>query len=426
MAIVNAISAPDDNCSAGKAHTPTLTVDAARLRAVAATRVIVDTETINLFDAQNRVTASPIVARSSLPPFDNSAMDGYAVATASLTGDGPWRLPVSGRIIAGDSRHHTLLPNTAQSIFTGAPIPENADAIIMQENVLRDGAEIVVTARPKPGMNIRLMGEDCAQGSVALSAGLILTPPRLALLAGTGIETVTVKKRLRVGLFSTGNELREPGQTLAHGQIYNSNRVLLRAMLNKPWIVINDYGIVRDEPNLIQQTLCHAALENDVIISSGGVSAGEEDHVLDALQRVKADLQVLKIAIRPGKPLTVGRIGDALYFGLPGNPYAAAITFTQIAQPALRKAAGITETPDNWLSGVADFTYSRKSGRTEFVPVMWTERDALGRPKLQRLGVGASASLTPVALAMGIAALPANFDAIHPGMPLTVEPIGEA
>ena len=233
------------------------------------------------------------------------------------------------------------------------------------------------------------------------------------MLAGCGIPSLPVCRRLRVALFSTGNELQEPGQPLAAGQIYNSNRVMLRGVLTCPWIALTDLGILGDDPAAIRSTIRGAAACHDVVISTGGVSAGEEDHILD----------VLKVAIRPGKPLTIGRVGGALFIGLPGNPCATAITFTQIAQPALRRTAGLTETPDTAIPCVADFDYARTPGRREYVPVTWDSRDTLGRPILRRLGQGASASLSPLAIARGIAALPADLPHVHRGTPLMVEPL---
>lgn len=252
---------------------------------------------------------------------------------------------------------------------------------------------------------------------------MVLTAPRLGLLAGSGVFRVTLRRRLRVGLFSTGNELREPGEALGRGQIYNSNRIMLRAMLEDPWVNLTDYGILPDDPALIRQTIRDASAAQDVVISSGGVSAGEEDHVLDALTRESAALDVLKVAIRPGKPLTVGRVGAALYLGLPGNPYAAAITFSQIARPALRKAAGLLEPLDNWIPAVSGFDYARTPGRLEYIPVSWESRDALGRPILNCLGRGASARLAPIAMAQGIAAIEAEVEHVVPGLPLRVEPL---
>lgn len=412
-------------CSTGKSG-PTLSVDAARLRAIAAACPIAGQEVLPIDQAVGRVMAAPIMAADALPPFDNSAMDGYALRLSDLTGDGPWHLAVSARIAAGDTRALSLAAGTVAQIFTGAPVPFGADAVVMQEKVSRTSDMISLTERPRPGRNIRRRGEDVAQGAQALAAGLALTPPRLALLSGCGVASLAVRPRLRVAILSTGDELSEPGSTLGPGQIYNSNRVLLRATLSRfPWVDLTDLGIVRDDATSIRTAIRQAAQTHDVVISSGGVSAGEEDHILDALRLEAAELDVLKVAIRPGKPLTVGRLGRALYFGLPGNPYAAAITFSQIARPALRRAAGLIEDPNNWLPAVAGFTYARATGRREYVPVRWDYRDAFGRPVLMRLGQGASASMSPIALAMGIAVIPPEIDMVSPGQSLTVEPLCE-
>lgn len=407
-------------CLAGS-DGPPVSVDTARNRAKAAAPSPTQTELLTLDQALGRVLAAMEAAPHDLPPFDNSAMDGYALDCSSLDATLPCRLPVSTRIVAGDTARHALGKGEAARILTGAPIPAGANAVIMQEQVIVDGDHVIVRQRPRIGQNIRRRGEDNPAGTSIINRGQLLTAPRLALLAATGVDAVSVYRPLRVGLFSTGNELREPGEPLSFGQIYNSNRVLLRAMLTKPWITIADYGIVRDDPASIRSVIRRAASRNDVVISSGGVSAGEEDHVLDALRKEDATLEVLKVAIRPGKPLTVGRIGSALYFGLPGNPYAVAITFGQIALPAIRKSAGITEAPENTLIGISDFSYSRTSGRTEYVPVSWERRDAFGRPFLSRLGQGASASLSPIALAKGVAAIPAELREIAPGQPLNVQ-----
>jgi molybdopterin molybdotransferase len=350
-------------------------------------------------------------------------MDGYAVRLGDFHGTGPFRFRVSERIIAGDTRSLSLAEGTAARIFTGAPIPEGADAVIMQESVTPRGSVIEVATQPRAGLNIRREGEDRRIGAPVLPRGLRLTPPRLALLAAAGMADVLVHSRLRVGLFSTGNELRDPGQTLAFGQIYNSNRVMLRSLMAEPWIEITDYGILPDDPDAIRSAIRQASASNDIVISSGGVSAGEEDHVLDALKREDATLEVLKVAIRPGKPLTIGRVGGALFFGLPGNPYAAAITFIQIARPALRKAAGLLEEIDSWIPAVSGFDYPRKTGRREYLPVTWDRRDALGRPVLNRLDQGSSASLGPIATARGIAVIDPDIERISPGSPLRVEPL---
>lgn len=408
-------------CAAGKPGV-TLSVDAARLRAIAAARPVTETEILPVAAARGRVFAGPAAAATALPPFDNAAMDGYAFSSAALSGAGPWTLPVTLRVIAGDTARHVLRPGAAARIMTGAPIPAGADTVVMQERVRRDADHIAITDRPVSGLNIRRRGEDCALGADLLPTGVLLTPQRLGLLAGAGLAMVPVRRRLRVALLSTGNELCDPGAPLQHGQIYNSNRVMLAAALADRWIDLTDLGILRDDPAAIRLALREAAADHDVVITSGGVSAGEEDHVLDALAREAAELAVLKVAIRPGKPLTVGRIGGAMFFGLPGNPFAAFVTFSQIARPALRHAAGLSETPDPWLPAVADFALDRQTGRREFVPVTWDRRDSFGRPVVTLLGRGASARMSPLAVARGIAQIDEGVGAVRPGMTVAMDP----
>lgn len=411
-----------DTCTAGRGASA-LSVDAARLRAIAAVAPVTGTERLSLEAACGRILAQAPLAETNLPPFDNSAMDGYALRFCDFKGEGRYRFRVTERIIAGDTRPLQLEPGSAARIFTGAPIPLGADTVVIQESVKRMGNVVEIAERPRCGLNIRKSGEDRRKDEAVLPRGVLLTPPRLALLAASGLAELDAHRRLQIGLFSTGNELCEPGRALGHGQIYNSNRIMLRAMMSEPWITLTDYGILPDEPAAIREVIRQASTSNDIVVSSGGVSAGEEDHVLDALKREDASLEVLKVAIRPGKPLTIGRVGGTLFVGLPGNPYAAAITFLQIARPALRKAAGLLEEVDNWIPAVSGFDYARKVGRREYLPVTWEERDAIGRPILQRLDRGSSASLGPIAMARGIAMIEPDVERILSGSPLRLEPM---
>lgn len=411
-----------DACAAGDSGRP-LAPDTAAERAVAIATPVARRQRLALLEAAGRVLACAVHSPIAVPPFDNSAMDGYAVRTGELAGEGPWRLRLQGRSAAGDDAGAGRPgPMAAVRILTGAPVPAGFDAVVMQEHCRREGDAVVVESLPRQGANIRLTGEDVEAGTVLAQAGEMLSPQKLALLAGAGIGTVEVFGKVRVGLVSTGSELRDPGATLAPGQIYNSNRVLLRALLaGCRWAEVEDFGIVPDRRERLAQVLLQAAGTCDVLVSTGGVSAGDEDHVAAVLRDNGAVFQVVKVAMRPGKPLKIGRIGQTLFAGLPGNPNAALATFCRIALPALRVTAGLRDVDPVWYAGVAGFDYIKKKARAEFVPVRIEGRTEKGVPVLVMLGRGSSASLSAMAGADGIAHLPADVEAVEPGMPLLFE-----
>ncbi len=356
-----------------------------------------------------------------LPPFDNSAMDGYAVRRADLFGDGPWRLPVQGLVKAGDTVP-TPEGRCAIRIFTGAPVPEGFDAVVMQERYEVRCGDVIIGRMPRLGENVRRAGEDVGGGSLLADGGDVLVPQRLALLAGAGIAEVEVYRKIRVSVVSAGNELREPGETLAPGQIYNSNRTfLLSSLASVSWVEVLDFGIVPDDRKALLRTVTEAVDRSDVVVTTGGVSAGQEDHVAAILRDSGAELEVLKVAMRPGKPVKVGLAGGALVAALPGNPNAALVTFRQIALPAIRATGGLRQVLPEWQAARSGFAYGKPLGRTEFVPVRIASRDADGIPVLEMLGHGSSASLSALALADGIALLPPDVEAVEPGTPLRFE-----
>jgi len=414
-----AAASPQDPCDAGATGT-VVPVDIAAAKAAAAAIPVAETETLDLLAANGRVTAAEIRAGLNLPPFDASAMDGYAVKGDHVRGQGPWRFAVTGRIAAGDAPRPSA--GGAVRILTGAPLPDGFDTVVMQEKCTVDGDDVVIRERPRPGQNVRIAGEDVRRGDMLLRAGDLLKPGHLALLAGQGMAAIAVRRRIRVGLVSTGTELREPGERLHPGQIFNSNRVMLSASLDGcRWAEVIDFGIVADTRAEIAAVLAEAAERCDAIITTGGVSAGEEDHVTSAVSSGGGALDVLKVAMRPGKPVKVGRLGSALFLGLPGNPNAALVTFRMIALPALRKLAGLSGTAPVWTRAVADFTYAKRADRTEFVPVRIGDPAPDGLPRLAMLGRGSSASLRAIAQAEGIALLPPGMDRIEPGLPLAFE-----
>lgn len=410
--------------TSGSVRSAPVAPDIAAARAVALAATVTETEIVPLLDAAGRVLAGPVLSRNAVPPFNASAMDGYAVRTEEFHGSGPWTFTVEGRRAAGDKPLHSSHgPATALLIFTGAPVPDGFDAVVMQERCLRSGDHVTFSSRPASGHNIRFSGEDVPSEASLLAKGILLTPTRLALLAGAGHGKVAVARKVRIALISTGSELREPGEALSAGQIHNSNRVLLRAMLaESKWADVEDFGIVADDPDALRHMLAKAALACDAIITTGGVSAGEEDHVASVLQDSGGELDVVQVAMRPGKPVKIGRIGQSLFVGLPGNPNAALVTFRRIALPALRAMAGLAEIDPVAQPVITGFSHAARHGRTEFVPARFSGRTINGLPVIERLARGSSASLSAAATADGIALLPPGDDAINEGTLVQFEP----
>ncbi|WP_274427392.1 molybdopterin molybdotransferase MoeA [Chelativorans sp. YIM 93263] len=414
-------SLPEEYCEAG-ASGIILTVDIAMEKAIAAARRVPEIERLALLDAAGRILANPIHSPMFLPPFDSSAMDGYAFSFADLSGSGPWMLKVSGRLAAGGVPPRGAGRGTAIRIFTGAIIPPGYDTVVMQEHCELRGETIVISNRPAKGTNVRRTGEDAAAGSRLTEAGDLLSPAKLVLLAGAGIAEVDVFRRVRIGLISTGSELREPGDALQPGQIYNSNRVLLRASLTAhSWTDVIDFGIVPDDRARLAEVIALAAAQCDVVVTTGGVSAGEEDHVASVLGAAGASLEVLKVAMRPGKPLKIGLIGNVLFAGLPGNPNASLVTFRQIALPAIRHIAGLRQILPEWQAAISGFSYEKRLGRTEFVPVRVAETSEAFAPVIDILGRASSASLSALSRSDGIALLSPEATSITPGAKLRFE-----
>ena len=330
------------------------------LAAIAAgTRPVAGLERVGLHDADGRVLAADLLAPMDLPPFRNSAVDGYAVRLADAAA-GP--LPVQGRLPAGTAPSEPLRPATARRIFTGAGMPPGADTVFMQEDVELDGGHVRLPPGLKPGANTRPQGEDIARGAVALPAGLRLRPQDLALAAALGVGVLEVRRRVRVALFSTGSELVEPGTALGPAQQHDSNRVLLAALVRRCGACVSDMGILPDQRPAIQAALHDAGQSHDLVLTSGGVSAGEEDHVRDAVQAVGA-LAFWRLAIKPGRPVAMGQVGQAAFMGLPGNPVAAFVTFTQVARALLAALDGTAFHPPQGCPAVAGFSYRKKPGR---------------------------------------------------------------
>lgn len=296
-----------------------------------------DTEQVDILDALGRVLAEDVRSQIDVPGYDNSAMDGYAVRVSDCTEEGI-NLPISQRIPAG-SVGEALKPGTAARIFTGAPVPSGADAVVMQEQCEADDNSVSINASLRAGQNIRKAGEDISAGSVILERGKKIRAQELGLLASVGIGKVPVFRKLRVATFFTGDELVEPGNELADGQIYNSNRYTLRGLLATNRCEVIDLGIVPDTLEATREVLQKASQDADLVVTSGGVSVGEEDYVRIALEEL-GELSMWRIAMKPGKPVAFGKVNETLFIGLPGNPVSVFVTFLLFARPLIRKLQG--------------------------------------------------------------------------------------
>ncbi|MFA5242545.1 MAG: gephyrin-like molybdotransferase Glp [Sulfuricella sp.] len=328
-------------------------------------RPIAETERIHTTHALGRVLAKPLVSSVTVPPLDNSAMDGYAMACASLNPAGETRLRVSQRIPAG-SVGHALEQGSAARIFTGAPVPPGADAVVMQENCTVDGDEVIVRIMPRPGENIRRAGEDIAAGSEVLPAGVRIRPQEMGLIASIGLADVLVYRKLRVALFFTGDEIVMPGEPLEEGEIYNSNRYTLLGLLEGMGCRVADYGIVPDSLAATVEVLKQAWHEADLIVTSGGVSVGEEDHVKAAVESL-GSLDMWKVAMKPGKPIAHGTVQGTPFIGLPGNPVSAFATFCLFVRPYILRCQGVEKTTPRSYQLPAAFDWSKPGPRREFV-----------------------------------------------------------
>lgn len=358
-----------------------LTLDEALAKLLGAItpRCAEDPETVSTLDALGRVLVEDVRSAIHVPPEDNSAMDGYAMRAADVPAAGT-KLPVSQRIAAG----HPPVPlqaGTAARIFTGAQVPAGADVVVMQEQCTADGEQVAIDIVPRAGDSIRRRGEDVAEGAVVLRRGQRLTPQALGMAASVGAGELKVARRPRVALFSTGDELVMPGQPLPAGAIYNSNRFLLRGLLQALGCDVLDLGIVPDELDATRQTLRRAAHRHDLILTSGGVSVGEEDHLKPAVEAEGA-VDFWQMAMKPGKPLAFGHVrrpdGSGTYFvGLPGNPVSTFVTFVLAVRPLLLKLQGVEDLAPRVLQARADFDWPRADRRREFLRVKLNDQGGL-------------------------------------------------
>lgn len=396
-----------------------LTFDQALSRILAMASPVRETQRLALRDALGHVLAEAVTSPINVPPYANSAMDGYALRASDLPQDNHMQLRVIGTSWAGKPFNDTVNTGECVRIMTGAKMPAGADTVIMQEQVQRQDDRISIGGGHCAGQNVRHPGEDIAAGQTVLTVGQRIGPAELGLLASLGIGEVNTTRRVRVAFFSTGDELRPVGTPLDEGQIYDSNRYTLYGMLSQLGVQIIDLGVIRDDPAAIEAAFVQASQQADAIITSGGVSVGEADFVKATLDKL-GQVDFWRIAMKPGKPLAVGKINQAMFFGLPGNPVSVMATFYLFALPALRIMMGQPVTPPLTLTAICQHTLKKTPGRMDFQRGVLSNDN--GRLMVDAAGMQASHILSGMSRANCFIVLPRESGNIEAGSEVTVMP----
>jgi len=409
------------DCCADGHEGPALNLTDALARILAEVQPVSGSETLAVRSALGRVLSADVVSTINVPSHTNSAMDGYALSGAGLSAAGETRLEVVGTSAAGRPFAGTVGAGQCVRIMTGAPMPAATDTVVMQENVTRDGDTAIIRAGQKPGQHVRQAGEDIAAGNVALRAGTLLLPAQVGILASIGVSEASVRRRPRVAFFSTGDELRSVGEPLGEGHIYDSNRYTIYGMLTRLGVELLDMGVIRDDRDAVEQAFARAALEADAIVTSGGVSVGDADYVAETLERA-GTVGFWKVAMKPGRPIAFGRIGDALFFGLPGNPNSVMATFYQLVQPALQALAGMPDpAPPLTMPAISASALRKKPGRREFQRGVLSRAED-GRFIVHKTGHQGSGVLSSMAAANCFIVLPEDAGPVSEGDEVTVQP----
>lgn len=397
-----------------------LSADAALEQIKAGVSRVRGVEKIAIREALNRILTEDIRSRINVPSGTNSAMDGYAVNSADIPAGGTAGLNLLGTAWAGKPFAGTVTPGNCVRIMTGAIMPEGADTVIIQEDVQTDGSGIRIDGSTRKGDNVRQAGEDIAAGDLILTAGRRLNPADIGLIASLGIAEVSVVRRLRVAFFSTGDELRSIGETLNDGAIYDSNRYTLHGMLERMGTDIIDMGVIKDDLEALEDAFSIAAANADVLITSGGVSVGEADYIKEILAKL-GKVDFWKVAIKPGRPLAFGHVGNAVFFGLPGNPVSVMVTFYEFVQPALRKMIGEDDAGVLTLKARCDSRLKKRPGRVEYQRGI-LQQDEDGNLVVVKTGAQGSGILTSMSQANCFIILPLDSGGIEPGMYVDIQP----
>lgn len=413
---------PETTCE--DAYEPdALRVESARTRILAAVHPIQAVESVPVGEALGRVLATDLRASMDVPPHENSAVDGYALCSADLPSEGKAELRLVGTTLAGHPFTGTVGRGECVRVMTGAPMPGGADTVVMQEHCSANEYAIRLSSGHRAGENVRRAGEDLRRGQVFLASGRCLTPSDLGLAASQGLGSLNVVRRPRVAVFSTGDEVRPPGVPLQPGQIYDSNRFTLRALLQDLGADVLDLGIIPDSIEALRDALQRAARESDALITSGGVSVGEADYVKEVLG-TSGEVAFWKVAMKPGRPLAFGKTGSCLFFGLPGNPVAVMVTFQQFLRPAILRLSGATPREPLTLSARALGRLRKRPGRTEFQRGVLS-RDSEGALVVRPWGPEGSGILRSMSEANCLIVLDHDSGAIEPGQLVEVQPFGD-
>lgn len=377
-------------------------------------RLVVGTETVPLREADGRTLAEDITAPRDVPPHDNSAVDGYAVKFTDLASDDETRLPVTARIAAGHPLGRPAQEGEAVQIFTGAPMPDGMDTVFMQEDVALDGDSVILPPGIKSGANRRKRGEDVVAGDVIIKAGQLLRAQEIGLAASVGLGQIKVYTRLRCAVFSTGDEVADPAFGEAgEGAIYDANRYTVSALLKGLGCEVTDLGILSDSVAEIRGALHDAYPGHDLIITSGGVSLGEEDHITHVVESL-GSIDFWRLAIKPGRPMALGKIVDTAFVGLPGNPVAAMVTFMRIARPLILTLSGRTDTDPNVYRIPAAFEMNKKAGRREWLRAS-LRADEAGQMHAHKYPSQGSGILTSMVASDGLVELPEDLERVNEG-----------
>jgi len=384
---------------------------------------VVDSETVPLRQSLTRIIAEDIIAPRDVPPHDNSAVDGYAVFFDDLDTDGETKLPVTARIAAGHTLDRPAARGEALRIFTGAPMPEGPDTIFMQEDCEVDGDFVILKPGIKRGANRRFRGEDVKEGNVIIADGSLMRAQEIGLAASVGRSQIEVYKPLRVAVFSTGDEIRDPSGDAPPGCVFDANRFTIMGLLEGMGCRITDLGILPDDLDTIRNALATAAGEQDLLITSGGVSLGEEDHVKAAVQAL-GSLHFWRLAIKPGRPIALGQVGDTAFVGLPGNPVAAMVTFMRIARPMILLLSGRTNVAPHSFRVATSFAFKKKQGRREWLRARLI-RSPEGELQVQQHPAAGSGVLTSMVESDGLVELSEDTGPFEAGTLVDFLPFNE-